>query len=997
LRASSIGDGRRLCRVPSPSPLSQAAAPQAEAEPVRSWSRSLSLFKKKRSAPDLRTLADEHGRSDGPAALPPLPSVGRGRFVRAFSTAPAATDEKSVPALLSPLVPPRPRQALKTKASLQSLRSRSPFRPQTPSSPPPPTPPPLPLDVDPFAFLPIATRSTSPHPAASARRARPVRLSKDADGPYAARPRSHTSPVSLLAAGHQVCSLELIRRTDQSSVAPPSNVLSLLIPPEPLPSSFQLVLPSPKQLLAPLSSPVTPLSDASDERQRDERGRSRSYGGDTSDRAPPPPGPNRALTGPRRPLPPARRDGDDGEDRRPPHRRAAVNEFGAEASTSSSSSDSSGSDSDESESDFRTPLETTPDDDDVPLAVAHPTTALAAQKSLRLDRRKEKSAERSRRKAERRRVDSPPSRRRTGPGTSNLSLPQEPRRQAKDLPSAYGVASMDGVFRAEDLERKLRDLERAASLRPGLDGDGGPSLPRSRMDSTTLSPHQAGSASVDRIKGSSMPPPTLSRKASAANIALAPPVLSRKASATSIGLASTLPPLPGQSSLSRARSQSAIKPKVPQPPARGVRQVSATRPHSPTHEPAAAAMQRKGSEPLSGAAGRHRSLSSAARRPSTNPADVPPLPPLPGSSTNFPSPNLASGNTQQSSAAMSRRPTLSGLGPVPELDRLRIASQPSRLLTVSLEHGDVARTMRIDVPDSTTAGGLLELLKAKGELPTGRSGENLLKGELAVWERGDEWAVGESHVGPGPASRSRLTLLFVRPERPLRDYEVLSQVLAGWNPAKRENSFVIKRCSLCECLTLRVRLRRRPLLSRAGADPVIASRPLSLSAGDPQPVPERRRLGSNLLVPQEEVVQALPRGPRRRRQPRQERACALHLHAHPEFRPMQPADSASTDVVSTEQGRAAPLHPDRIRLLPRHPGAGQGAQGQLLCAQEPSVPVLYSFLRSPPSADQVSSSSASPPQRTSRPSSRTPQTSSTSLQPTAGPLTACSVASWTLG
>lgn len=68
------------------------------------------------------------------------------------------------------------------------------------------------------------------------------------------------------------------------------------------------------------------------------------------------------------------------------------------------------------------------------------------------------------------------------------------------------------------------------------------------------------------------------------------------------------------------------------------------------------------------------------------------------------------------------------------------------MLTVSLEHGDVAKMMRLEVPESMTAGGLLELLKAKGDLPTGRSGESLLKGELAVWERGDEWAVGESRA-----------------------------------------------------------------------------------------------------------------------------------------------------------------------------------------------------------------------------------------------------------
>ena len=97
---------------------------------------------------------------------------------------------------------------------------------------------------------------------------------------------------------------------------------------------------------------------------------------------------------------------------------------------------------------------------------------------------------------------------------------------------------------------------------------------------------------------------------------------------------------------------------------------------------------------------------------------------------------------------MSRRPTLNGLGPVPELDRLRISSQTTRMLTVSLEHGDVARLIRIEVPESMTAGGLLELLKARGDLPVGRSGENLLKGELAIWERGDEWAVGESRAPP---------------------------------------------------------------------------------------------------------------------------------------------------------------------------------------------------------------------------------------------------------
>ena len=97
---------------------------------------------------------------------------------------------------------------------------------------------------------------------------------------------------------------------------------------------------------------------------------------------------------------------------------------------------------------------------------------------------------------------------------------------------------------------------------------------------------------------------------------------------------------------------------------------------------------------------------------------------------------------------------------------------------------------------------------------------------------------------------------FCSSERPLRDYEVLSQVLAGWNQAKRENLFVVKRCSLCECLTLRVSPTSDD--SCHFDQPALRLRIPLLSVGDSESVPERRRLGPNLLNPEEEVVEAIP-------------------------------------------------------------------------------------------------------------------------------------------
>lgn len=191
LRASSIG-GTRLRRVPSPSPLALPVTDPLE----NKWTRSLSLFRRKRSAPDLRSLAREQADA---SPLPPLPSSNpRNRFSRAFSLGPAPGEPSATPA---PTAAP-PKQ-LKNKSSIKSLRSRSPFRPQTPTaSPPPPTPPPLPLDEDPFAFLPTTVRSASPYPGTASktgslrqRRARQSKTSAEAR-PKPTRQRSHTSPVS---------------------------------------------------------------------------------------------------------------------------------------------------------------------------------------------------------------------------------------------------------------------------------------------------------------------------------------------------------------------------------------------------------------------------------------------------------------------------------------------------------------------------------------------------------------------------------------------------------------------------------------------------------------------------------------------------------------------------------------------------------------------------------------------------------------------------------
>lgn len=449
------------------------------------------------------------------------------------------------------------------------------------------------------------------------------------------------------------------------------------------------------------------------------------YGGDRSGSGPPPAGPNQVINASRRPLPPPRksggRDDDDEEDDRPPPRRAAVQDVVNDSDSSSSDDSSSDTDSE----DFKTPLEVTPDDDDVPLAVAHPATALKAQKSLRLDRRKEKTEERLRKRAERKRTESPPSRRRTGTATSNsTALPQTARKVPKELPSAYGVAGMDGVFRAEELEQKLRDLELRASTTPATAPsspamDGGQAFAaRSRIGSESHSP-----AAPLRRK-----PSALSTATKAGPPLPSPPPIPHLSQAHSLS---------AQASLSRAKSTSAARPSKSL--SRPTRQASASRPQSPTFDPASLPMHRKASEPAvppPSTIGRQRSMSNL-RRPS-NPADVPPLPPLPGASLNFPSPSV-----QPSPGVRSRRPTLNGQGPPPELDRLRTTSNPPRLLSVSLEHADAGRTVRLEIPDALTAGGLLELLKQRGDVPSGRSGENLMKGDLAVWERGDEWNVGE--------------------------------------------------------------------------------------------------------------------------------------------------------------------------------------------------------------------------------------------------------------
>ncbi|KAL7414467.1 hypothetical protein BDY24DRAFT_24877 [Mrakia frigida] len=479
------------------------------------------------------------------------------------------------------------------------------------------------------------------------------------------------------------------------------------------------------------------------------------------------------------------RDGDDGrrdDDRRID--RSTLEDDSDSDEDSSSSASSSSDDEDAASNSRRPPAVTSPrveadSDDDVPLAVAHPA-ALTVQKSLRLSRRKEKHERKLREKKLERGNRSPPSRRRDAPPTSNSTTSaagtdphhhqstrdaqRREREPKKELPSAYG-AGQEGVFVAEELERKLlahlnegagstvRARKASSSgtksrgeVAYGYEESGGNSRPgeastlRSRMMDPT------SSRMMEKSRTLPLPPPP-------------PPMdITSQPSSTTTTHTSAF----GALNLGRAKSQSA------QPSAS-----SSTRTRGASNQPFPSSsttnashdrplMRRRPSEPV----------------PAPTSATSPPMPPPLPASTNFPlppprpRPSLPHLLTSSSNSPGSANRPSPPRSPVPVTVT---ATETTRMFLEKMG----GRAVEVEVGNATTAGMVLEGLRRKGELG-GREGEEMMNGGWSVWEGGNDWGI----------------------ERPLREYELLTEVSSSWNNETRLNAFIIKRCKVSSLLTL---------------------------------------------------------------------------------------------------------------------------------------------------------------------------------------------------
>ncbi|CED82318.1 hypothetical protein [Phaffia rhodozyma] len=481
------------------------------------------------------------------------------------------------------------------------------------------------------------------------------------------------------------------------------------------------------------------------------------------------------------------------------------------------------------------------EDDDVPLALAHPSTALKAQKSLRLRRKKEKLDRRIREKKaaasaaggndvnvgrgevheaeldkgnfngkERRGVISPPTRKRRERRVADAR--HKIREQVeKDLSSAHGVIGMDGVLIAEELEKRLLALNLSATQTQAWAGEslltgGSHSAVRSRKSSAS-GPSSSGLASESAVQpagsGSSMLPLS---EMGVLNLGPVPMEATRSlpvatgysrgdssssrdpfsttstttAAATSITTAHQSNPPAGTHPLGRAKST-----KEPSRAERSgtIRQNRHTGLASPS-QPVAPVIRRRPSEPQL-----HSSEGQRAMNGEMKPPSVPPLPYLPGASVNFSTYNV---HTPPPHAVTMSSP-VNGSFSDKVSPRVR-----SRRPTISTNISpstvpDHARTLPSPIVIKRMRfhfeqiGGKSVDVDLTETTTAGVVLNSLRKsGDLDVGRKGEEllkggWAVWESGKDWGI-------------ERPIREYEQLLSIASSWNEITKLNAFVIKRC-----------------------------------------------------------------------------------------------------------------------------------------------------------------------------------------------------------
>ncbi|TFK73643.1 hypothetical protein BDN72DRAFT_834524 [Pluteus cervinus] len=459
--------------------------------------------------------------------------------------------------------------------------------------------------------------------------------------------------------------------------------------------------------------------------------------------------------------------GDDGRDNR---RRGGASR--STFSTPSSSDETSDETDEESTDDYgdpevptRTKANVSGSDDDVPLAQRIPT-ALTAQQTIRRQVREERDQKRREKVTRTTQGVNPRLRQETlrpaGSGdyfvTSALSSSQEAALQATRAPPATRVRTQtmpSRPFAPEELVKKLQGVQLV---------DPSPSTSREHYHRPSVATSKDTSERTSRLGGQShphspqpIPAPDLpwglrpsrsfhrpdARLEEQPRPTLPPIPVPRESDSSKIGRSVTSVTRPRP----RDHSQSATsKPRsVPAP--------SAFADYFPSFRPSGEERERvKLQKPYPES--KSTRTSSEVERPPRPSISRPPIPPLPTDAMHSPVP-----------PARSQQIVQGGVVPVSGAP----GSQSQRIFI-----GDMQRFNMVELDATTTAGSVIETIEAQGSL----------KG----WAGAGGWMLFEVAQDFGM-------------ERPIRSYELLSDVMASWNKDKMVNTFLLKLTPLANPLS----------------------------------------------------------------------------------------------------------------------------------------------------------------------------------------------------
>jgi hypothetical protein len=134
--------------------------------------------------------------------------------------------------------------------------------------------------------------------------------------------------------------------------------------------------------------------------------------------------------------------------------------------------------------------------------------------------------------------------------------------------------------------------------------------------------------------------------------------------------------------------------------------------------------------------------------------------------------------------------------PLPNTSPVNNAYAPAKVAVVQQRVfvGDMQTFHMVELGPTTTAGDVLSTIKEQGILDkwTGTGG-------WMVFEVAQDFGMGECRLDVACAA----TYLFL--ERPIRNFEVLTDVLASWSNGKTVNSFIVKLTPFAEHLSRSVR------------------------------------------------------------------------------------------------------------------------------------------------------------------------------------------------